>query len=506
MDALPARSFGDLGEASLSAVRWMSASRLVAEVAGVGSTVVVARLVSPAEFGHAAVALIVVVLAIGIANYAVSAPLVQRRSLEQAHVEAAALVTLIAGLTLSASTFLVAPLLVGPIFGERVVDLVRLVSPAFLLACVGAVPHALRSRALDFRRLGLIEAASTVVGAATAVALALAGLDAESVVLGGLARLASSTGLLLASGPRAAPRWHARPAGDLAGFGIPACVASLAYTAFQNVDYAIVAARLSAAQTGFYWRAYQLSVVYQEKVSGVVMRIAFPVYARSHDLEQLRRVRLRMGRAQTMILFPCLAALIAVAPQLVPLAFGSQWAPAGVPTQILAVTGMALVAVTGTTPLLWAAGKPHGLAAFNVALLTGYAVLVILVAPFGLIPLCAAVSCFSVVALSVQLALEKTVGGRLREIWASFAPALVASGVELAVAYPVAQALSGAGLSDALVVLCVAGIAWCTYAASARLLFPAAWADTVLLVRRLVVRERASRETRGLVAQPGVAE
>jgi lipopolysaccharide exporter len=506
MDALPARSLGDLGEASLSAVRWMSASRFVAELAGVGSTIVVARLVSPAEFGHAAVALIVVVLAIGIANYAVSAPLVQRRSLERAHVEAAAFLTLVAGVTLSASTFLAAPLVVGPVFSERVVDLVRLVSPAFLLAGVGAVPHALRSRALDFRRLGLIEAVSTVVGAGTAVVLALAGLDAESIVLGVLARLASSTGLLLASGPLAAPRWHPRPARDLAGFGIPACVASLAYTAFQNVDYAIVAARLSAAQTGFYWRAYQLSVVYQEKVSGVALRIAFPVYARSHDLEQIRRVRLRMGRAQTMILFPCLTALIAVAPELVPLVFGPQWAPAGVPTQILALTGMALVAVTGTTPLLWAAGKPRGLAVFNVALLIGYAALVILVAPFGLIPLCAAVSCFSVGALSIQLALERTVGARLHEIRASFAPALVASAIELAIAYPVAQALIRAGFSDALVVMCVAGIAWCTYAASARLLFPAAWADTALLVRRLVTRERASRGTRGLVAQHGTAE
>jgi lipopolysaccharide exporter len=506
MDGPAARPSGDLGDASLSAIRWMSGARLAAELAGVASTLVVARLVTPRQFGHAAVALIVVALAIGIANYAISAPLVQRRSIERAHVEASALSALVVGATLTLFVLLAAPVVVGTIFGPRVVALVQLASPAFLLAAAGSVPHALRSRALDFRRLGAIEAAAALAAAATASGLALAGINAESLVLGSLCGLAVSSVLLLVSEPLPLPRWHPAAVRDLAGFGVPAYAASLAYTVFQNVDYAIVAARLNATQAGFYCRAYQLSVLYQEKLSAIVLRVAFPIYSRSNNRDALRRLRLRMGRAQTMALYPFLVFLIAVAPELVPFLFGPQWGPAVVPTQILACTGMALVAVTGTTPLLWAAGRPRGLAVFNVATAGGYATLVFFVAPLGLTAVSVAVTCFSVVALCLQLALERAVGVAIREIWESFRPPLVASAVELAVAYPTARALSTTNLSDVLVIVCVGAVAGCVYAACIRVLFPAAWAESALLVRRLVGVGRRAHETRRLVALPRAAD
>jgi len=445
------------------------------------------------------------VLAMGIASYGVGAPLVQRRSLETAHVETATFLALLAGAVFSVATFFAGPALVRPFFGETVADLVHLASPAFFFSGAGVVPQALRLRALDFRSLGIIEAASTIVAAAMATILASVGFDAESLVLGSLTGLVVSTGLLVAAGPRARPRWNPRAARELAAFGIPACGASLAYTAFQNVDYAIVAARLGATQAGFYWRAYQLSVVYQERLSGIILRIAFPVYARSGALDQLRRLRLRMGQAQTLLVFPFLAFLIVVAPEFVPLLFGSQWSAAVLPTQILAVTGMAFVCVTGTTPLLWAAGKPRGLALFNIGLLSGYVVVVFAVAPLGLIPLCIGVTCFSVTALCVQLALERAVGVQLGDVWESFMPALTASAIELVVAFPAARAMAEAGISDVVVVLCSAVVAGCAYSVSARVLFPVAVADTLFLVRRLA-GGGGSRSSQPLVGVPQTAE
>jgi hypothetical protein len=51
-----------------------------------------------------------------------------------------------------------------------------------------------------------------------------------------------------------------------------------------NADYLILAARLHPAQVGFYWRAFQLGVCYQDKISGIMLRTAFP------DLCALRRL------------------------------------------------------------------------------------------------------------------------------------------------------------------------------------------------------------------------
>ena len=128
----------------------------------------------------------------------------------------------------------------------------------------------------------------------------------------------------------------------------------------------ILAARISAAQVGFYWRAFQIGVVYQDKISGIMMRLAFPVYSRTRDLEQLRRLHERATRVHAAVVVPILAVGIVVIPVLVPWMFGDAWRPAVRPAQILCVAGMVAAVLTGFAQVLLAAGRPKALFRFNV--------------------------------------------------------------------------------------------------------------------------------------------
>jgi O-antigen/teichoic acid export membrane protein/GT2 family glycosyltransferase len=481
-----------LGDVSLSGVRWIAAARFVAEVARLASVVVLAHVIAPSEFGLAAVALIVVMLAVAITTSGATTPLVQRPMIARSHIEVAALLALVTAAALTAVTLLIVAFVLPALLGGRAAHLTLLASPAFLIAAPAATPLALLTRRLDFRRLALVEAGATIVGTVVTVVLAFEGLEAEAIVVGGLATVTTSTALLCAAGPLAVPRWHRDAASEVLALGAPTLLGSILEAAFRNVDYAIVAARLSAFQAGLYWRGYQLAVTYQEKVSAVVVRVAFPVSARASDLDEMRRLRLRMGAVQTTVLFPVLFGLVATAPQLVPLVFGEEWAAAVVPTQILAAGGIALVAATGTAPLLLAAGKPRLLLWFNAAVLVLYTGLVLAVSPYGLTAVCVAVSSFTVAAACVQLALERRVGTQLRELRKAFAPAAVAGAAELLVAYFVARTLAHAGVSGAPIVLATVTAATCTYAAALRLAFPRAWSDVAYLAARLTPASRTA--------------
>ena len=79
----------DLRAASLSGVRWVSLSRLVAELLTVVSAIVLARLIPPAEFGHAAVALGFTAIALGVAWVGFGTPLIQMKSIDRGEVEVA---------------------------------------------------------------------------------------------------------------------------------------------------------------------------------------------------------------------------------------------------------------------------------------------------------------------------------------------------------------------------------------------------------------------------------
>ncbi len=133
-----------------------------------------------------------------------------------------------------------------------------------------------------------------------------------------------SSALLFARAPAPWPRWSLHAQRRVGGFGLPAALAGLVEVMFRNVDYVILAARLSATTTGIYYRAFNLGVVYQDKLSGVMVQVAYPVYSRTTDRAKLRAVHERAARVHAAIIFPLLASLMVLAPVLVPFLFGSR--------------------------------------------------------------------------------------------------------------------------------------------------------------------------------------
>src|SRR4051794_11541653 len=147
-----------LREASISGVRWVTLSRLTAEVLAVGSTVALARLIPPAEFGHAAVALGFAAIALGVSWLGFGTPLIQMATITRDEIEVATFLSVTTGLALTVATaFILSPYLIEPVFGGREAYLLRIASPIFALSGLATVPNAMLQRRLAFRRTSQIE-------------------------------------------------------------------------------------------------------------------------------------------------------------------------------------------------------------------------------------------------------------------------------------------------------------------------------------------------------------
>ena len=476
----------DLGRATLSGVRWISLSRVVVETTALVASFTVAHLVPPAAFGHAVIALVVVALAAIVGPPGLTAALVQRRVLDRDHVEAAAFLSLLVGGALTGLTLALAPAW-RSLFGHETARLLLLASPAWLLAGIGAVSQALLQRELQFRRVALVDAASVLAGTATTLVLAIAGVDAEAIVAGGLVTLAVATAIAvgLARPPR--PRPSRRGVREVGGFAAPVALSSLAYASFLNVDYAILGARIPAAKVGFYWRAYQVAVEYQGKISQIMLRISFPVFSRTESLEELRRLRMRIVRVHGSVIVPLLAAFVGLAPAFIPFAYGSRWEPAVVPAQIMAVAGMGNALVTGTGPLLIAIGRPGALLAWNLAELAAYGTMVFLLAPHGLIAVAIGVATFSSVgvALTQVVLLRPLVGLPVRQFVSEALPGFVVGACVAVGVSALRSVLDSAGLPT-VAILALGALAACTiYVVVLRALFADTWNDLASIVRRV---------------------
>jgi PST family polysaccharide transporter/lipopolysaccharide exporter len=485
-------SRSELKEATFKSLRWATVARLAAELTAVCSAVLLAHLVPPAEVGRVAVATIVGALAMSLANEGVGSALVRRRELERAHVEGAALLSLLVGSLLTVVTLFVVPLVTTPLFGHETTELFRLLSPMFLIAAVGIVPLAMLERRLDFQRISIVEICSVQGGVLTSIVLAIAGLDAEAYIFGTIAATTVWATLLVILGPSAFPRWRPQQMREIAGFGLPAGLAGAAQVGYGNIDFLVLGGTISPSNVGFYYRAYALGVQYQDKISAIITRLVYPVYSRAEDMGHMRDLRARVMRVNAAVIYPLLALFIATAPLVVPWLFGEQWEPAVVPAQILTIAGMARMINNGTPALVLAAGQPRALLAFNLYRVITLGLMVLVASPFGLNAVCAAVAAFQIITLvgSYRIMLSRLVGVSVHQLVRDIGPAVVASAAMLVVAFPLTDAVSGAELPTLLTVSIVGALSAPVYLVALRMVSRPAWNDVILIIRKVLIPRR----------------
>lgn len=481
------RGRAELLEAAVAGVRWITLARGLSEVLGLATMVVLAHLIAPAEFGKFVIALIVQELALSIMGESVGNAVVQRPTVRAAHLKVAQVICLGLALALTAITLVAAAFVVPPLFGSETADLVRLIIPVYFVVAIGTVPVAILQRQLSFARIGAIQISGLVVRSLGAVALALVGLDAEALVLAALASALVATALAIAWARPPLPGLSPRAARELAGFGVPAGFAALSWIGFRNADYSIVGARLGLGATGIYWRAFQLGVEYQKKVSAILYQIAFPLLSRTASVDEMFALRLRMVRLLAVIVLPLLVGLAVLAPVLIPWLFGTRWEAAVIPTQVLAVAGAATLITDAVGTTLLAAGRPRSLLWYGWAHFGAYASAILLVAPLGVIAVSVAASCVTVVFLLIAygVLLRDFLERPLVQLWRDLRPALVASALAAAVGIPLSAAGTALDVPPLAQVVGVVAATAPVYLLTLRRFFPASWHDLALIARRV---------------------
>jgi lipopolysaccharide exporter len=491
-----ARSRGDLEQAAVAGARWITLARILAEVVLFATLVVLAHLIPPSAFGHFAIAVFMQELSVGVIG-GFGQAIVQRATLTDAQLRAGcALILLIQGVLTVATWIVLVPLVFEPLFGHATAQLILLSSPNFLLAGLVVVPQATLQRRLDFRRLAQIQIASTLVGAAVSLTLAAGfDLDAEALVIGTIGASVAAAVAALLSAPLPFPRLSRQAVRDLNEYGLPASIAAISWAGFRNVDYAIVGARLGAASAGLYWRAFQLAVEYQKKISVIVYQVAFPILARAASVEDMLALRLRMVRLLTLMVFPLLAGLIALAPVVVPWVFGPEWTAAVKPTQILAVAGAATLVIDAVGATLMAAGRARAMLGYGWAHFAVYALVIVVVAGHGIVAVATAAAAVHVVFLVVAYAvlLHGQLEHPLRRLWDDVAPALVAAFAFLGAAFGLRAVIDPLDLPAGVQVMAVGVVALPAYLLAVRVVFPAVWRENSPLVARMLPGRLAAR-------------
>src|SRR5690606_18004405 len=155
---------------------WSVIQIVARNVVCIGSTAVLARLLSPGDYGLMGMVATLTALLLVFSDMGLSWATIQRRELTQAQLSNLFWINVVAGLLLWLACTLIAPLM-ARFYGREELQLVTVVLGAsFLIGGLSVQPFALLKRRMEFQMIARIEIAAAVVAAVTAIACALAGL------------------------------------------------------------------------------------------------------------------------------------------------------------------------------------------------------------------------------------------------------------------------------------------------------------------------------------------
>lgn len=337
---------------AIAGVKWTAASKLVVQVFAWAVTLLVMRLLVPADYGLMAMVAVVVTLASTVAELGLGASIVQARTLPPEDLAQVAGVVLFLNVSIGIALACSAPLVAWG-FGEpRLTLLVLVMSLQFVFSALTSVPQALMSRGLMFKRAAWIELASGLTVSIATLALALTGSGVWSIVIGNLAGGAMRAALLAVFGTHVLPRFTLDGAREHLRYGGIMTVTRMTWDLILQADIMVASRFLSPAAIGSYSVGLHLATLPMQKIMTVINQVAFATVARLQEQpERLRDGLLKAFRLATLISVPLLWGLSCCAPEFIRVVLGPKWEDAILPVQVMSLV-IPLRLVSG---LMWTA-------------------------------------------------------------------------------------------------------------------------------------------------------
>jgi O-antigen/teichoic acid export membrane protein len=332
---------GSMSKSVASGVSWVAAAKLGTQGAQFLSGLVLARLLTPHDFGTIASVYVITGFTVLLFDLGFGPALVQLRDLTEQDLSTAFWINLLGGVVFALLLAAAGPLLASFYSQPALVYITPILALSFTFN-VGICNRALLARRMLFQAATVVEVGAAVAGFTTSIVLALLGAGVVSLAVGPVVQsIVLSAGLWVVAPWRPSQfiakrsvRRLWRFSGGMLGFNV------VNYWS-RNADNLLVARVLGASALGYYARAYNLMLMPIQQVSQVVGRVMFPALTAMRD--DKARVGTGYRRALHLInaiTVPVLAALTAVAPGLVPLLWGPAW-DATIPLlQILCLAGI----------------------------------------------------------------------------------------------------------------------------------------------------------------------
>ena len=417
---------------------WKFCERFLSQGIAFVTSVILARMLMPEDYGTIALITVFTNLASVFINSGFATALIQKKDADDRDFSTMFFCSLICAGGIYLILFFTAPLIAAFYENPELTLILRVFSLQIPLSVCQSIQNAYISRHMLFRKLVVSSLFQAVISGAAGIGAAFAGFGVWALVIQYLVGTMTNTSVLFFLVPwRPKMQFSKESAKGMVGYGSRLLAADLSGTFFAEIRSLIIGKVYTSADLAFYNKGLQIPQLITNNLSSILVSVMFPTMAKfSDDLHQVKMMAKRSMRVLAYVLVPCMFGISAVMEPLILLLFTEKWAQAIPFGQILSV-GLS-VAILGDLSLqiLKAIGRSDVVLGLEVKKKPVYVLALLVGVNINVFSLAIAMLLYDIYAVFINmLQLKKYIQYGLREQGRDLLPAFLLGSFMMAVVW-----------------------------------------------------------------------
>lgn len=350
---------GELKRKTVSGIKWVTLSGITIRILATLTTIVLARLLTPADFGMFALAMVMIDGFGVFKSLGFDTAMVRREEDISKAANTAFFLIPAMGMCLFLILLIVAPLGAKFLGNPSIANIIRALGFLFVISCFGKVPQTILYRGMMFKYKAIAEITSQIIFSLVAILLAFNKFGVWSMVIAYLLKIFIQVAIeWYFSGWKPKFEFDIKIAWEMFHFGKYIMASSIVLFLYSNLDNITVGKLLGVTVLGYYAIGKNLSNILVGIFLHKISMIMFPAYSKiQKDTKDLKRVMLRGMKYIGIIAFPFSVILFVFTADILKILFGEKWLPAVSIVQVLAFAGLFNCLGTAIWPVFLARGK-----------------------------------------------------------------------------------------------------------------------------------------------------
>lgn len=332
----------NIGGKTRNSLYWSLSLKIPYEIFRFGTSIIVARILEPKDFGIVSIATMTIYYSNLFTNFGFSQALVQRKDITNRHINTIFTFDLAVSIFFVLLFYLLAPAIASFFNSPESQAIIRVLSLIFILTTFQNIPYTLLRREINFKVISIVDSVKEVTMSTLTLVFALIGFKYWAIVIGQLVPLAIATCYLLyRSGWSPKIFYHHASFKELFNFGIWSFVSSQIYFFSTRIDRLVIGKALNPSILGIYDKAKSLYQMPVDSLSSNINSVLFTSFSRIQGNDkEIKNLLLKGTVLHSVINLPLFFGIIAVAPHFILVLFGQKWSETILPLQILCIGGV----------------------------------------------------------------------------------------------------------------------------------------------------------------------